>query len=56
LGAVKPNFDPGQTVLETGGYFPRHILPAAAAGQITAVMFHELQFINKLCNIVVGHK
>jgi len=55
LGAVKPsNCDPDQIiVLKTGVDFPWHILPA---GQITAVMFHELQFINKLCNIVVGHK
>jgi hypothetical protein len=42
-------------VLETGGYFPWHIVPAAA-GQITAIMFHELQIIKNLCNVVVGHK
>jgi hypothetical protein len=46
LGAVKPsNCDPDQIiVLKTGVDFPWHIL---RAGQITAVMFHELQFSQK---------
>lgn len=41
FGAVKAkNCNPSQTtVLETGGYFPRHIL----SGKFFAVMFRQLQ-------------